>query len=463
MSAEESAPAMSVWTPRTGAEPSVRIGIVLDRDACGRTELRLPAQQYALRADGKLVETLAAGTGLSARLAGDAVAVHVGDRLVTTASVVRLEGRSVQELAPGAGVLVRDVVAGRGFHWQKHIDQTLSGTLEMLPGQDGLILVNELPLEEYLAGVITAEMSGACPAALLEAQSVVARSWLLAMTEIKHERDPFDRCNDDCCQRYQGTDDLSATALAAVHGTRGQVLLAPGGAVLDANYAKSCGGVTELPQHVWKVEKPGLSAVVDAPLGELEHRFLPVTERNLDDFLDGSWLESTRMYCSPQVVSPELIGRYLGRVDEAGDYFRWTVHYSRAGLEALLREKLPETRELTELRDIRVLARGVSGRANSVGLEWRDERGEAVRVQLESEYRIRAVLHRKFLYSSAFAVRAERDQNERLKSVTLRGAGWGHGVGLCQIGALGMALTGGDCRAICRHYYPEAQLTTVYG
>ena len=169
-------------------------------------------------------------------------------------------------------------------------------------------------------------------------------------------------------------------------------------------------------------------------------------------------------------MPPETIARYLGRVDQAGDYFRWTVRYERGELEQLLREKLPEARELAELRDVRVLARGVSGRAGAVALEWIDRTGRSVRTRLDGEYRIREVLHRKFLYSSAFAVRIERDPAKLeqstlgvpIESVTLRGAGWGHGVGLCQIGALGMALSGIDFETICRHYYPAAQPATVY-
>jgi peptidoglycan hydrolase-like amidase len=360
------------------------------------------------------------------------------------------------------GVLVRDVVVGRGFHWQKRIDQTLAGALELLPGRRGVVLVNELPLEEYLAGVITAEMSGACPLDFLKAQCLVARSWLLAMTEPKHDSDPFDRCNDDCCQRYQGTGELNATALEAVRLTRGRVLLDPSGGVLDANYAKCCGGVSETPRTVWGVDKPGLAPIVDAPVGAGERRFFPITEENLGEYLDGDWLRTTRIYCSPNVVPPDAIARYLGRVDEIGDYFRWTARYERRKLEELLIEKLPEARELATLRELRVTKRGVSGRAHAVDVQWEDESGSLVDGCLDSEYRIREALHRKFLYSSAFAVRTERDADDRIKTVTLRGAGWGHGVGLCQIGALGMALSRIDFESICRHYYPKAGLATVY-
>ncbi|MBU0616114.1 MAG: SpoIID/LytB domain-containing protein, partial [Planctomycetes bacterium] len=292
---------------------------------------------------------------------------------------------------------------------------------------------------------------------------VVDRSWLLAMTEPKHEDEPFDRCNDDCCQRYQGTGDLSPTALAAVCATRGHVLLDPAGNVLDANYAKSCGGISETPRTVWGVDKPGVSPIVDAPRDAAERRFFPISEENLHEYLDGDWLRTTRIYCSPNVVPTDAIARYLGRVDEADDYFRWTVAYRRNELEELLREKLLEAHELAHLRDLRVTTRGVSGRANAVKLEWEDNVGKLVTTRLDSEYRIRQVLHRKFLYSSAIAFHVKHDSRGDIETVTLRGAGWGHGVGMCQIGALGMALQGIDYGTICRHYYPEAQLTAVYG
>lgn len=461
MSPTEPTVSIRDWTLAARCEPTVRIGIILDEDACEVVRLRLPAEPYRLELGGVPAPAVA-DAALEARRADGGLILRIGAAPPQPAPLVRLSPAVRAPLAPGGGARVHEVTAGRGFHWQKRIDQTLPGTLELRPGARGVVLVNELGLEDYLAGVITAEMGAACPADLLKAQGVVARSWLLALTEPKHADEPFDRCNDDCCQRYQGTGDLNATALAALRDTRGQVLLAPTGQVLDANYAKSCGGISETPVAVWGLAKPGIDPVVDAPPDAPVHRFFPVTEANLDEYLDGAWLAQPRCYCSPQVVPVAAIGRYLGRVDTTDDYFRWTVRYRRAELEALLREKLPAARELAELRDLRVRARGVSGRAYAVELEWTDARGAAVRGRLDSEYRIRQVLHRTFLYSSAFAVRTERTAGGRLAAVTLRGAGWGHGVGLCQIGALGMALSGSDHAAICRHYYPKATLATAY-
>ncbi len=450
------------WSPQSRREPVVRVGVILDEDAFARVEIVLPGKGYAVRRDGEPGPEAGATSGLVFTRGAAGVALAVDDGAQGTAAVWRVAPVEAVRLQAGEGLLVRGVVAGRGFHWQKNIDQTLAGAVEVWRGERGLVLVNELPLEHYLAGVITAEMSGACPLALLQAQCVVARSWLLAMAEPKHDDDPFDRCNDDCCQRYQGTGDLSAAALDAVRSTRGMALLDPVGRVLDANYAKSCGGISELPVNVWGIDKPGLSAVVDAPAAAPEHQFYPVTEANLAAYLDGDWLVGAAAYCSANVVPLDAIRQYLGRVDEVDDYFRWTVTHEHDELCALLKAKVGEMAAAAAVAGLRVVRRGVSGRAAVLEVDWCDSAGQAHTTVLDSEYRIREALHVRFLYSSAFAVRTERDSDGRLTRVTLRGAGWGHGVGMCQIGALGMALLGHDYEAIGQHYYPEARLERVY-
>ncbi len=449
------------WTRGARTEPTVRIGVVLEADRQDAIDLSLPGGAYTLKADGTPGETLS-NVDLNIKHENGELTVTWPGGSLGPARQLRIDPVTPVPTTAGSGIKLKNVTAGRGFHWQKKVDQTLAGSLAFIAAPGGIVAVNELPLEDYLVGVITAEMSGACPVEFLKAQCVVARSWLLAMTEPKHDADPFDRCNDDCCQRYQGTGDTSDAAIRAVSGTRGLVLIDPKGKVLDANYAKSCGGISELAEHVWGRPKPGIDAVVDAPADDPVHAFMPVTEANLDAFLDGDWLGKTRTFCSTHIVPVETISQYLGRVDEVDDYFRWTVNYTRAELEALLRDKLPEAAGLKELRDLCVAARGVSGRASRVELKWIDQSGGERTHTLESEYRIREVLHRGFLYSSAFSARIKRDGGGVIESVTLRGAGWGHGAGLCQIGALGMGLTGHDVDAICRHYYPNADLQTAY-
>ena len=395
------APNLSTWTPESGREPLVRIGVVLEEDAQSELHLQMPGRTCILGGATALSQ-LPPATPLAVCQAGNYLLItlpNTGEPIETRS--IRIADETIVEVAADQGILVRDVVAGRGFHWQKKLDQTLSGAVEIHAGQRGLVLVNELPLENYLAGVITSEMSGDCPLALLQAQCVVARSWLLALAEPKHTDQPFNRCNDDCCQRYQGTGGLTPAAIEAVCTTRGRVLIAPAGNVLDANYAKSCGGISELAEHVWGAPKSGISAIVDAPQNAAERAFYPVNEANLEEYLTGAWTRAAQAYCSPNAVPVDSIARYLGRVDEVDDYFRWSVSYTRAELEELLRQKLPEARDLTVLVDLRITARGVSGRASHLEIDWQNRAGQRNTMQLTSEYDIRAALHRGFLYSSA--------------------------------------------------------------
>jgi len=450
------------WTRDARCEPCIRIGVILREDRQRSVRLDISGSKYCLQAAGDAGLMLEPGQCLRVSLGDQTLAFTLRNEEPRDAKKLRLTPMPGAAGSSASGVRVSDVVAGRGFHWQQRIRPTLPGTIELRPADEGLVLINELRLEDYLTGVITAEMSAACPLEFLKAQCIVARSWLLAMSESKHADEPFDRCNDDCCQRYQGIDTVSPDVASAVRTTRGRVLLDPGGGVLDANYSKSCGGISEEPRFVWGAAKPGFSAVVDAPRGAAEARFFPITEANVDEYMRGAWLPTASAYCSPHVVAPSVIGKYLGGVDTAGDYFRWTVRFARRDLEALLRERLPDAGELDELTDLRVTARGVSGRAAALEIIGANTSGGAFRGVIEGEYRIRHALHRKFLYSSAFVIDHEHDSAGRLESVTLHGAGWGHGAGFCQIGALGMALYGIDCDSICRHYFPKATTASVY-
>ncbi len=455
------APTLSAWNIARQREPTLRVGLVLADDHASEIRVTIQADDYVLAADSGTSSHISAGAIVHIRPTG-AELVATSNDLHISGTRLRLHNPVPTPLIDRPGVIVHDVVAGRGFHWQKRVNQHVPGVVEFQLCAGAVVVINELPLEHYLAGVITAEMGADCPLELLKAQCVVARSWLLARSEPKHVDEPFDRCNDDCCQRYQGTGALSPAALEAVQYTRGLVLLTEAGDVLDANYSKSCGGVSEEPRFVWGQDKAGLSAIVDAPVGAAEQRFMPVNETLLDEYLDGAWLNRTQVYCSPNVADPNDFKRYLGRVDEPGEYFRWTVSYERDELVELLRRKLPAADTLKDVSALEIVERGVSGRISRLVVHWRDARGTAHQTPLDSEYRIRAVLSDKFLYSSAFAVRCERTADGMISRLTLRGAGWGHGVGLCQIGALGMALAGHDCAEICRHYYPLAHSTTVY-
>jgi len=450
------------WSRSQNREPVVRIGVVLDEDRADALHLTLSTNSHRLIADGGH-ELPLGRSAIEFGHAAEGVVVRADDGRPHTSSCWRLVPAGRQPVEKGGGITVRDVIAGRGFHWQKRVDQTFVGSLEIAPSSGGLVVVNEVGLEAYLAGVITSEASGSCPTAFLEAQCVVARSWMLALFEDKHPGQPFDRCNDDCCQRYHGTNDLSDAAVRAVTTTRGRVLVDGDGNMVDANYSKCCGGVSEDPVFVWGETKSGISVVVDAPVDSAARRFLPVTDLARTEYLTGSWISDTDVYCSPNAVSAEDLSRYLGRVDDVGQYFRWTHGVDRAELESRFRSRLDGAEQLTRLTGLVPTRRGVSGRVCAMDVRFEEDGGGVRTVRVEGELLIRGLLSDKVLYSSAFDVAADAGTDQLPKSFELRGAGWGHGVGFCQMGGLGMALAGLSSGEILKHYFPQADSQCVYG
>jgi stage II sporulation protein D len=458
---------LSAWTIGCGQMPYVRVGIVLPEDGATEVHLDLPATGYRAESGAHQPQTLPGGP-VVARSEGHKVVMQAGGQRVPAAEAWRL-------VSPEAGLgpatpcaRVRGVVAGRGFHWEQRIDESLPGHLEIRQVDGQILVINELPVEAYLQGVITAEMSGTCPIDLLKAQCITARTWVLARAERKHEREGYDYCNDDCCQRYQGFAHVTPAAVRAVHETRGEVMRYRDGSLVDANYSKSCGGVVEAPEFVWGRPKNGQYAVADAPPDCKTRRFFPVTPGNLDEYFTGDWLRTCGAFCSPNVVPEAALPRYLGAVDEAGSYFRWTVEYPRERLEAILKSKYfdrvgaSEAPPLARLNDLTVTRRGLSGRATRLNLHYVDGDGCTQIATIEDQYWIRHALHEKFLYSSAFVVRIDRDEDGTARTIRFIGAGWGHGAGLCQIGALGMALSGYPLRSILHHYFKGITLERVY-
>ncbi|NOZ75398.1 MAG: SpoIID/LytB domain-containing protein [FCB group bacterium] len=344
------------------------------------------------------------------------------------------------------------VIAGRGFHWQKWIPVTVAGDLIVRPFNGSLIVINRLSVEDYLMSVATSEMGADCPSALIEAQTIVARSWLLAAAEQKHADLGMDVCNDDCCQRYQGSAHITAHSRKGVEVTRGQVLLIDG-EICDARYSKSCGGMTESFTHIW----PGTAQSCFQVFSDT-----PAEDRIIADLTNDvrfeEWIaHPPKSFCSPSFIPEDQLGAYLGHVDESGHYFRWKTTFSQDELTNLINAKLGI--EAQTILSLKPENRGGSGRLNRLSIVYESDH-QIQTITINSEYEIRRVLHPGFLYSSAFIV--ETDDQHPPSRFTLRGAGWGHGAGLCQIGALGMALAGYDARSIVEHYYPGAELTTIY-
>ncbi|OHE22524.1 MAG: amidase [Syntrophus sp. GWC2_56_31] len=367
---------------------------------------------------------------------------------------------------------LHEVTIGVRFHWERREEQTFSGDLMFLPsGQGTLVAVNEVSVEEYLMSVVASEMSGEAPFEFLKAHAIASRSWLVAMlrrssdmkgvgreTEIRREGEVvrwydredhslFDVCADDHCQRYQGiTGRASGRAAEAVRGTRG-VFLIHEGAICDARYHKSCGGLTENFATCWE-DKPVryLSHVSDSarPYAPLR------TEKDAERWI----LSCPDVFCRTQ--DQDLLRRILPASDRGTiDFSRWQVSYGREELEAMLREK--SGIDFGVLHDLVPLERGPSGRIRLLRIA-----GSKARLAVGKELEIRRWLSPSHLYSSAFIVSATRDPSGIPVRFTLFGAGWGHGVGLCQIGAAVMAEKGYQDEEILRHYFPGTALVKRY-
>lgn len=372
---------------------------------------------------------------------------------------------------------VNAVKIGIGFHWEREESQQFQGKLELAADGDSLTLINELPLESYLVSVISSEMSASCPAELLRAHAVVSRSWLLAQlrraasgsaktsAQIQASEDElirwygreshrgFDVCADDHCQRYQGISKaFSQAAFDAVRGTRAKTLVFDG-EICDARYSKSCGGMTEVYRAAWEdKDVPYLTSVYDVPGSEPSEYRMPLsTEGNAE-----AWITSSPpAYCG--VVTPELLARIVPAFDqETPDFYRWRVELSQEELREILRSRLEV--DFGRIRGLEPLERGESGRIIRLRII-----GEKRTLVIGKELEIRRALSRSHLYSSAFLVRAAQGHlSDYPARFTLIGAGWGHGVGLCQIGAAVMADRGHSHEEILSHYFKGAEIRQLY-
>ncbi|MDD5435627.1 MAG: SpoIID/LytB domain-containing protein [Nitrospira sp.] len=366
------------------------------------------------------------------------------------------------------------VTIGNRFHWERKEDQTFRGNLVLEPRNDGTIaVINDIPIEDYLKSVISSEMSGAAPAEFLKAHAIVSRSWLLKSLKRKEktkeagvrngqladgegeiirwyeqeEHDIYDVCADDHCQRYQGiTKIVSVHAEEAVRETRGQVITYQG-EICDARYSKACGGITEDFETAWDDKKiPYLVGIPDAPV---RHNRI-TTEGDATGWI----ISEPEAYCNTK--DGQLLETILPDFDrETPDFFRWKAEYSREELEEILREK--SGFDFGALREITPLRRGPSGRITRLRIV-----GSKKTMVVGKELEIRRWLSKSHLYSSAFVVKVRYDSRGEAERFVFHGAGWGHGVGLCQIGAAVMATRGFTAEEILRHYFCGVEIQKIY-
>ncbi|MDL2255744.1 SpoIID/LytB domain-containing protein [Parabacteroides sp. OttesenSCG-928-K15] len=371
---------------------------------------------------------------------------------------------------------LHQVVIGKNFHWERREDQRFKGGLELVATEEGILAINEIDLEEYLVSVISSEMRATSSKEFLKAHAVISRSWLLAqirkniyLTEKKdkyqsvyqdndhfirwYDREDhtmFDVCADDHCQRYQGISRASTPLVEeAVRETCGEVLMYAG-EICDARFSKCCGGVSEVFETCWEPEPhPYLQAVRDS----LEETVVPDLSGEEEI---RKWIESEpEAYCHThdKTILQEVLNNYD---QETTDFYRWEVEYSQEELAGLL-HKNNQGFFFGLILDLIPLKRGASGRIEELKIVGSDRT-----MVIGKELEIRYALSETHLYSSAFVVDKLAMQGGVPGRFRLRGAGWGHGVGLCQIGAAVMSAHGSRYDEILKHYYKGIQLIKQY-
>lgn len=363
--------------------------------------------------------------------------------------------------SPDDSFSLMDVVIGVNFHWQRLETQTFRGSLRLLADGGKIWAINDLPVEDYLESVISSEMSAQSSLPLLMAHAVISRSWLMSQidgntapnTQASHgdafirwydhtDHTLFDVCADDHCQRYQGiTKETSPNVAEAIRRTRGE-LLTYGDEICDARFSKCCGGAMEEFQYCWDdTPKPYLKGIGDTP----EETIPDLTvEENARQWI----LSSPKSFCN--TTDKRILSQVLNDYDqETTDFYRWRVSYTQEELSKLVEKKLGAG--LGIITDMRPLKRGTSGRICELRIT-----GTKKTIVVGKELEIRRALSESHLYSSAFVVEKQGD------TFTLIGAGWGHGVGLCQIGASVMGDKGYAYDEILRHYYPGAEIEKAW-
>ena len=405
-------------------------------------------------------------------ISGDIIVIvrQRGLVLCDPAGLEIVSGKAIRLSAQNKAIFtVSDVKIGIDFHWQRSQEQSFNGNIFLAVASDSSFnLISEIKLEDYLESVISSEMSAEAPFEFLKAQAVVARSWLVAMLEKKktarsntsskteneiivwqdvNDHAGFDVCADDHCQRYQGvTRIISDNVREAIAATRGMFLVS-GQEICDARYYKACGGQTDIFPTAWEDKSPDyLKSITDSM-----QQHPPIeSEAEAEDWLSGR----PQAYCD--TTDKDLLGKILPAFDqETLAFYRWKIIYSRQELEEIIRKK--SGIDFGTLQNLIPLERGPSGRIFKLRIE-----GSNRTVVVGKELEIRRWLSQSHLLSSAFIVLKTKEVDGSVKSFTFTGGGWGHGVGMCQIGAAVMAAKGFKAEQILAHYFQGANLKKLY-
>lgn len=377
---------------------------------------------------------------------------------------------------------LQDVTIGINFHWERKEVQRFKGELKIIVEDDRLTAINIIPIEDYLTSVISSEMSATASLELLKAHAVISRSWLLNKLKVAngklkvimhpdntanfelstlpsqlikwydHEAHKnFDVCADDHCQRYQGiTRTSTPQAIEAVFATRGEVLMYEG-EICDARFSKCCGGAFEEFQNCWENVKH--TYLIGQRDSKTETRLPDLTKEAEAD----KWIRtSPAAFCNTH--NKQVLSQVLNNYDqETTDFYRWRVCYSQQELSELIHKR--SGIEFGKIIDLIPVERGTSGRLVRLKIV-----GTLRTLIIGKELEIRRTLSSSHLYSSAFVVDKEykEDEKEIPSRFILTGSGWGHGVGLCQIGAAVMGEQGYKYKEILSHYYPGSAIEQQY-
>lgn len=443
--------------------PTIEIGIV-----------KAESIRFSLKGDYKI-------HGIEESTYENAIATHVDGSIVITQkneSLTVKDSVLFDPADPSTGrFVINDVVIGIGFHWERNEDQEFKGALKLMISGNGIQVVNIISVEDYLISVISSEMRGDSAPALLKAHTIISRSWLIAQIEKqdslvkqdipyemiqksanefirwydREDHDEFHVCADDHCQRYQGiTRAHNPEVVKAVRSTAGEVLVY-GGKICDARFSKCCGGVVEKFEYCWEpVVHPYLLRVDDNPKSMRINTEDLKIESNAVRFIKSA----PEAFCNTKDDS--LLRQVLNDYDQSSkDFYRWRVTYSQDELSTLIREN--SGFDFGQIIDMVPVERGESGRLVKLKII-----GTRRFMTIGKELEIRRWLSKSHLYSSAFIVDRQQIHHGIPGQFILHGAGWGHGVGLCQIGAAVMASRGYAHEEILSHYFIDTTIEKRY-
>ena len=446
-------------------EPTITVGVLTAPVVDFEGEFDVAASEETLRGAAR------------ASVSGNSIFIDCGGKRSVYASGVLL----TPTVRGTTSFVIRGVTIGIGFHWERKEDQRFTGALRLVAKGGDVVAINVVTVEEYLSSVISSEMSAASSTNLLKAHAITSRSWLLAQRERsgelkaggkrypttsrahgrlvrwydREEHDLYDVCADDHCQRYQGVPKSSADAVRqSVAQTRGQVVMYDG-RICDARFSKSCGGITEPFGNVWQpVEIPYLVNRADIPAAGRLPDFLAGPDVSRENLAEGWIRSSPPAFCN--TADTRILSQVLLTYDqETADFYRWKVEYTQESISALIREKTGI--DFGAIVDMAPVERGPSGRLTLLKIV-----GEKKTLTIGKELEIRRTLSPSHLYSSAFVIDSEDIRGTIPSRFVLTGAGWGHGVGLCQIGAAVMGDRGYSPESILSHYFPGTSVSTLY-